>query len=101
MDRLQTWPRLACISHLSSIYPPDYYLRLCQLETFPDYYEHQIALDIKRKLSLQSDEIDTEMKKKTLSRVLNCYVKRNSNVGYCQGFNYITNYMYEKGFSEE
>lgn len=71
------------------------------MDTFPDYYEHQIALDIKRKLSLSSDAVDSEAKKETLSQVLNCYVKRNSNVGYCQGFNYITNYLYERGFPEE
>jgi hypothetical protein len=36
-----------------------------------------------------------------MSRILKAYSRRNPYVGYCQGLNYIVNFILEMGFTEE
>lgn len=59
-------------------------------------FERLIWLDVER----TSPFLTTEQKA-TLHRVLFCFVKRNMEVSYCQGMNFIAHYFMLVGFSEE
>ena len=63
---------------------------------FPDFIplvmEKQITLDVRRTF-LKKEEINVEDKEKRLKTILLSYSKRNINVGYCQGFNFIVGYL--------
>lgn len=80
------------------------------MRTMPDYYErlHKafegrqpdvdrlIWMDVERTCSTL-----TAASKKTLHRVLSSFAKRNPEVSYCQGMNFLANYFLKVGFEEE
>ena len=55
-----------------------------------------ISLDVERTARGLTPEI-----KEAISRVLLCFAKRNAEVGYCQGMNFICYFLIEMGFEEE
>jgi hypothetical protein len=76
----------------------DYYSSL--VHNFSDQmlaYKKIILLDIKRTGAAQITE---EMREKML-RILWSFAKRNMEIGYCQGMNFICFFLLEMDFSEE
>ena len=61
-------------------------------EFIPLVMEKQITLDVRRTFQ-KKEEINLENKVKRLNAILLAYSKRNINVGYCQGFNFIVGYL--------
>jgi len=77
---------------------PGYYQRLC--DNFSDQmlsFKKIIILDIKR---TGAKDITEEVRDKMM-RVLWTFAKRNMEIGYCQGMNFICFFLLEMGFSEE
>lgn len=74
------------------------YQQLCtvfdeQVESF----NKVIVLDLKRTGgNLLSDD-----NRELLRRVLTSYAKRNQEVGYCQGFNFVAYFLFQMNLSEE
>ncbi len=68
----------------------NYYKNLT--ENFPDYipnlYEKQINLDLKRTFP-KDPFFQEEENIKKLKNILLAFSRRNSSIGYCQGFNLI------------
>jgi hypothetical protein len=56
-----------------------------------------IVLDLKRTGGSQLADNEREM----LRRVLCNYAKRNQEIGYCQGFNFVVYFLYQMRFAEE
>lgn len=68
----------------------DYYYNL--INNYPDYipsgYENQIIPDLKRTFPGENFFQDDNNLQK-MYRILLAYSRRNSSIGYCQGFNFI------------
>lgn len=60
-------------------------------------FDKVIRQDLKRTGGSKITDFDREL----MRRVLTSYAKRNFDVGYCQGFNFISYYLFQIGFSEE
>lgn len=76
----------------------DDYTRLCSCFHEPiDSFNKVIVLDLKRTGGASLSDDDREV----LRRVLTSYAKRNQEIGYCQGFNFVAHFFFKKGFSEE
>lgn len=58
--------------------------------------ERLIWLDVERTSNTLSSESKT-----LLHRILFCFVKRNLEISYCQGMNFIVNFFHKNGFEEE
>ena len=58
-------------------------------------------MDIKRKLSNRLELRDQTEKRKELKELLNNFVKRNNQLGYCQDFSFMVNYLYERGLKKQ
>lgn len=56
-----------------------------------------IVLDLKRTGGQSLSDDEREM----LRRVLTAYAKRNEEVGYCQGFNFVAHFLHLMKFQEE
>jgi hypothetical protein len=77
---------------------PGYYQNLC--ENFSDQmlsFKKIILLDIRR---TGAKEMTEETKDKML-RILWSFSKRNMEIGYCQGMNFICFFLLDMGFTEE
>lgn len=66
---------------------PDYYTLLTYSD-YPEYYRKVIEADVKRTL-----EEKTEESQDKLGRILRNLAKRNPYVGYCQGLNFVVNFL--------
>lgn len=82
---------------------------------YPDYYYHQIEVvskiflnfekknnnfkDLKRTFGSPDKIIEEKIKK--MRNVLQAYAKRNPFVGYCQGMNFVLEFLLRQNFSEE
>lgn len=74
------------------------YQKLCHSFDDPiESFNKVIVLDLKRTggQALNDDQ------REVLRRILTSYAKRNEEVGYCQGFNFVAYYLFKEGFSEE
>lgn len=81
------------------------------MDRYPGYYEmlnesynhlmlpskQIIFMDIKRTYA----SVITEDRKEKMLRILYNYSKRNMEIGYCQGMNFMCYYFLEVGYSEE
>ena len=74
----------------------DYYYNL--LNNYTDYipsgYENQIIPDLKRTFPAEKFFQDENNLQK-MYRILLAYSRRNSSIGYCQGFNFIVGRLLE------
>lgn len=74
------------------------YQRLCcSFDTHIESFNKVIILDLKRTGGKVLNDDQREM----LRRVLTSYAKRNQEVGYCQGFNFVAYFLFQMDFSEE
>lgn len=96
-QRRKNWMILADVVGNIRSYP-GLYDRLC--ESFADQatgFRKVIEIDVKRTNANLSAENQL-----ALNRILLSFVKRNMRVGYCQGMNFIAEFLHvEMGFSEE
>jgi hypothetical protein len=74
---------------------PGYYEALRDCE-YPEYYGKIIEADVRRTLEKKSEETQGRLKD-----ILRCLAIRNPYVGYCQGMNFIVNFLIGMGFAEE
>ena len=66
------------------------YPLLSSYKELPDIHKHQIYIDLKRTFSDTPEFLSQNPEnQKYLSNILRSYAKRNVNIGYCQGMNYI------------
>lgn len=74
---------------------PHYYftLRDCQ---YPEYFLRVIEADVRRTLEEKSEENQAK-----LSNILRALAKRNPFIGYCQGMNFIINFLVIMRFEED
>ena len=84
---------------------------LANIDRFNNYYQdlqdcfndqmlnvkNIIVMDIKRTYS----KFTSQSTKDKMLRILYSYAKRNMDMGYCQGLNYICYYLLNFGFTEE
>jgi hypothetical protein len=56
-------------------------------KNFPEKFENQIDLDIGR--TYPGDEFFNEENIKKLKNILLAFTRRETSIGYCQGFNFI------------
>ena len=63
---------------------------------YPEYYSKIIEADVRRTLELKSSE-----NHKKLSNILRSLAKRNPYLGYCQGMNFVVNFLVIMQFEEE
>jgi hypothetical protein len=73
----------------------DYYKTL-KTEEYPEYYHKVVEADVRRTLEEKSEE-----NQEKLSNILRTIAKRNPFVGYCQGMNFIVNFLVIMRFEEE
>ena len=75
---------------------PFYYQSLCDLsQKIPGIFDKQIEADLERTEipgTTPSEKAETH---KHLKQILISYSLRNSSIGYCQGFNYIINKLFQ------
>lgn len=77
---------------------PRYYLNLqAELNNQMLAYKNMIELDIKRTGHGQL----SSKEKETLCRILYSYTKRNKEIGYCQGMNFVCHFLLKQKFSEQ
>lgn len=55
---------------------------------YPEYFAKVIDADVKRTAQESSEE---GLKK--LSNILRCLTRRNPYIGYCQGMNFVVNFL--------
>jgi predicted choloylglycine hydrolase len=77
----------------------DYYQNLLNFNDFPDYFKHQIKVDVLRTTSFKPN-VKIEAHRASLSNILNNYSKKNSIVGYCQGLNFIASFLLDLDMTE-
>lgn len=75
---------------------PNYYTYLCELPRNP---EHKGIKQISKDLS-RTFPGDKTLDKNSLKNILESYLLRNPNIGYCQGLNFIAATLLTLGFSE-
>ena len=73
----------------------DYYATIHGCE-YPEYYQKVVEADVRRTLEEKSEE-----NQEKLSNVLRALAKRNPFIGYCQGMNFIINFLVIMRFEEE
>ncbi|CAI2379223.1 unnamed protein product [Moneuplotes crassus] len=74
------------------------------LDSYPEMpspYKDQIMVDLNRTFIENNGSIDSKDFNKKLFRILLSYSKRNSNVGYCQGMNYLAGMVVRVIHNEE
>ena len=75
---------------------PFYYQSLCELsEKVPGIFDKQIETDLKRTDIPGLTPEEKSENYKHLKQILISYSLRNSSIGYCQGFNYITSKLFQ------
>ena len=92
-DRKNLWFKVSDAFCIQSYSPKDYYTLLRdKFNDIPARFDDLIELDINRTASMPLDYDDCELhmaKLKKCGNILRTYVKRNPDLGYCQGLNYI------------
>lgn len=73
----------------------EYYATIRSCE-YPEYYHKVVEADVRRTLEEKSEE-----NQEKLSNVLRSLAKRNPFIGYCQGMNFIINFLVIMRFEEE
>lgn len=73
-----------------------YYQVLSADDLYPEFYGKVIDADVVRTLDEKSEESHLK-----LSNILKSYAKRNPFIGYCQGMNFIANFLIVMQFNEE
>lgn len=80
---------------------PGYYKNIT--EHFPDYiisgYESQIKLDLERTFPTEPF-FQSQNTLNQMNNILQAYARRNSTIGYCQGFNFIVGRILEVTMNE-
>ncbi|KRX00606.1 Rab-GTPase-TBC domain [Pseudocohnilembus persalinus] len=102
-QRILVWP-MACKVGYYQEQNKEYYKKLNLNINFPDNFKKQINNDIKRtKVPNQFEKTEEEVEefRQQLYRILLNYSRRNSIIGYCQGYNYIVSMLLLIGFTEE
>ena len=92
-DRQELWYQASDAKLVQEFNVKEYYETLRdRFKEIPDRFNELIELDLKRTSSTPEDLNDREnheIKLKKCANILKTYVKRNPDIGYCQGLNYI------------
>jgi hypothetical protein len=91
--RKELWFQVSDAKLVQNLSPKEYYEILRdKFRDIPVRFDELIELDLYRTASLPQDLDDREhheIKLKKCGNILKTYVKRNPDLGYCQGLNYI------------
>lgn len=80
-----------------SIYPGYYDSLNPLLNEMVESFNKVIVMDLKRTGGLKIMDVDRD----AMRRVLSNYCKRNFDIGYCQGFNFLVHFLFQYGLQEE
>jgi hypothetical protein len=72
------------------------YYRTLKVSEYPEYFHKVVEADVRRTLEEKSEE-----NQERLSNILRTVAKRNPFIGYCQGMNFIINFLVIMRFEEE
>ena len=77
---------------------PGYYLNLCNhFDEMVEGFNKVIQLDLKR----TGGHFINDTQRETMRRILSSYAKRNFDIAYCQGFNFVCYFLFQLNFEEE
>lgn len=73
---------------------PNYYELLKKID-YPEYYTKVIDADVRRTAPESTEEGLLKLR-----NILGCLTRRNPYVGYCQGMNFVVNFLIMMQFEE-
>lgn len=88
---------LASGARFNMLHHKGLYQKLVDYQSYPEYFNRSIQQDINRTAGKTSSKEELQ----SLTNVLMAFSRRNPYVGYCQGLNFVANFLITMQFTEE